>query len=41
MWLINTYKRCPCCNGKLATRPRCNDNKKKYIILRLEGYNEI
>lgn len=27
--------RCPCCNGRVANRPRLNTNKRKYINLRL------
>ena len=28
-------KRCPCCHGRVANRPRLNSNKRKYIELRL------
>ena len=27
--------RCPCCHGRVATRPRLNSHKRKYIPLRL------
>ena len=36
-----SYNRCPCCGARLATRPRLNTNKKKYIPLRLNKYNEM
>ena len=34
-WYKKCYNRCPCCGVRLATRPRLNTNKKKYIPLRL------
>ena len=39
IWLKNkdvvNKVRCPCCNGRVANRPRLNTNKRKYITLRL------
>ena len=39
IWIVHGYvwrdNRCPCCHGKLAMKPRLNQNRRKYIGLKI------